>query len=66
MKDANLSYGVILVIMSLIISIFCCMFRRLSIKSSYDEKLRIKTFIYGILDILIASIWIFIVYAQIV
>lgn len=66
MKDANLSYGVILVIMSLIISIFCCMFRRLSIKSSYDEKLRIKTLIYGILDILIASIWIFIVYAQIV
>lgn len=66
MKDTNLSYGVILVITSLIISIFCCIFRRLSIESSYSENQLKKAYFYGMLDIFIASIWIFIVYNQII
>ena len=66
MRDTNLSYGVILVIISLIISIFCCIFRRLSIKHSYGESQLIRMYFYGMLDISIASIWIFIVYHQII
>lgn len=66
MKEPNLSFGVILVVFSLIISIICCIFRRISIKYSYDENINYKTLLFGLLEILIAGIWIFWVYSQIV
>ena len=66
MKEPNLSFGIILVVASLIVSILCCIFRRASIKYSYDENLKYKPYVYGLLDILLASFWIVLVYSQIV
>lgn len=66
MKEENLAYGVILVVISLIVSIMCCIFRRLSINKSFEDNQYACTFIYGLLDIVIASGWIFFVYNQIV
>lgn len=66
MKEPNLSFGVILVVFSLIISIICCIFRRISIKYSYDENINYKPWLFGLLEIIIASMWIFWVYSQIV
>ena len=66
MKEANLSFGIILVVASLIVSIFCCILRRASIKHSYEENIKYKPLFYGLLDVLLASFWIYIVYSQII
>ena len=58
MRGANLTIGVLLVVLSLIVSVFCCMFRRNSIKHSYEEGRKVCMFIYAFLDIVIASAWI--------
>lgn len=65
MKDENMPLGIIFVIVSLIISIICCMLRRFSLKYSYDDDYTKRSYICGILDILAASSWIFFIYSQI-
>lgn len=65
MKNENMPLGIIFVILSLIISIFCCIMRRFSLKYSYDEEYLKRCYACGMLDILTAAIWIFYVYSQI-
>lgn len=65
MRGDNLEYGAFLVVMSLIVSVFCCILRRSAIKQSYSEYTMSKAYIYGLLDILIAIVWIGWVYTKI-
>lgn len=55
-KDQTL--GVLLMVFSLIVSIFCCIFRRLAIKHSYDEKLNWQIWVYGLADLFLAGLWV--------
>lgn len=66
MRETNLAIGVLLVVLSLIVSVICCIFRRNSIKHSYVEGRKICMFVYAFLDIVIASAWISLVYIKIV
>lgn len=65
MREENMPLGIIFVILSLIISIACCMFRRFSLKYSYNENYTKRSYLWGFLDILAASAWIFFIYSQI-
>lgn len=44
MRGTNLAIGVLLVVLSLIESVICCIFRRNSIKHSYEEGRKICIF----------------------
>lgn len=66
MQGTNLAIGMLLVLFSFLVSIACCIFRRISIKHSYDEGVKGKMVIYGILDIFLALGWVFFVYAKII
>lgn len=48
----------ILVAISCLVSVICCLLRRSSINSSYSDKLGC-CIVYAFLDILLASMWIF-------
>lgn len=65
MRGENLGFGALLVIMSLIISVFCCILRRNAIKHSYNENTMSKAYFYGSLDIIIATMWVWLVYTKI-
>jgi fumarate reductase subunit D len=65
MRGENLEFGALLVIMSLIISVFCCILRRSAIKHSYNENTMSKAYFYGFLDIIIATMWVWLVYTKI-
>lgn len=65
MRGENLGFGALLVIMSLIISVFCCILRRNAIKHSYNENTMSKAYFYGSLDIIIATMWVWLVYTEI-
>lgn len=58
MEASNLPYTTFLVVVSLIISIICCILRRLSIKSSYNEENLLKTLLYGLANVLLGSLWV--------
>lgn len=66
MQGTNLAIGMLLVLFSLLVSIACCIFRRISIKHSYDEGVKGKMVIFGILDIFLALGWVFFIYAKII
>ena len=66
MKGDTFAYGVVLVLISIIISLFCCLFRRFSINHSYDENNKWKSMMWGFLDILVAVFWVSIVYNAII
>ncbi|MDE7166924.1 MAG: hypothetical protein K2O17_07845 [Bacteroidaceae bacterium] len=66
MQGTNLAIGVLLVVLSLIMSVVCCIFRRKSINHSYDEGKKILMLVYGFLDIFIACAWISFVYVKII
>ena len=66
MQGTNLAIGMLLVLFSLLVSITCCIFRRISIKHSYDEGVKGKMVIFGILDIFLALGWVFFIYAKII
>ena len=66
MKGETFASGVVLVLISIIISFFCCLFRRLSIKHLYDEKSLCKAWLWGIFDVVIAAFWISVVYNSII
>lgn len=65
MRGENLGFGALLVIMSLIISVFCCILRRNAIKHSYNENTMSKAYFYGSLDIIIATMWVWLLYTKI-
>lgn len=65
MRGENLGFGALLVIMSLIISVFCCILRRNAIKHSYNENTMSKAYFYGFLDIIIATMGVWLVYTKI-
>lgn len=65
MRGENLGFGALLVIMSLIISVFCCILRRNAIKHSYNENTMSKAYFYASLDIIIATMWVWLVYTEI-
>lgn len=65
MRGENLGFGALLVIMSLIISVFCCILRRNAIKHSYNENTMSKAYFYGFLDIIIATMLVWLVYTKI-
>lgn len=65
MKEPNFALGIVLVVISLVISIICCHFRQCSIKHSFDEK-GIRTYVFGVLDIILAIVWICFIYSQII
>lgn len=52
--------GIILVVISLVISVFCCIFRRMSMKYSYSNKKKslLLSWLCAILDIIIALLWV--------
>ena len=65
MKGENMSLGIILVIVTLVVSIFCCIFRRCSMPYSYmDDKLT-RTLLFGLLDVALAVVWVWLVYSKI-
>ena len=64
MKDENMAIGILLIVISLIISVICCICRRHAIKYSYDEKISLKCYFFGLLDILCAGSWIFLIYSK--
>ena len=66
MQGTNLAIGMLLVLFSLLVSIACCIFRRISIKHSYDEGIKGEMVIFGILDIVLALGWVFFIYAKII
>lgn len=66
MQGTNLAIGMLLVLFSLLVSIACCIFRRISIKHSYDEGIKGEMVIFGILDIFSALGWVFFIYAKII
>lgn len=66
MKGDTFAYGVVLVLISIIISLFCCLFRRFSINHSYDENNKWKSMLWGFLDISVAVFWVSIVYNAII
>lgn len=66
MQGTYFALGMLLVIVSLIISIVCCILRRESIKYSFEENTKLKMFFFGFLDILISSAWISTVYIIII
>lgn len=66
MQGTNLAIGMLLVLFSLLVSIVCCIFRRISIKHSYDEGVKGKMVFFGILDIFLALIWVFFIYNKII
>lgn len=66
MQGPNLAIGLLLVLFSLLVSIVCCIFRRISIKHSYDEGVKGEMVIFGILDIFLALGWVFFIYAKII
>lgn len=57
-KEENLPHGIMVVVITLIVCALCCCFRRLSIEFSYIERLDYKMFVFGFLNILLASLWI--------
>ncbi len=65
MKEPNFALGIVLVVITLVISIICCHFRQCSIRHSYDEK-GVMTYVFGILDVILAVIWICFIYLQII
>lgn len=65
MKGNNLGIGIVLVVISLIVSVVCCMLRRFSIKCSYEENKKVKTVTFAILDVILAVGWISFVYSKI-
>lgn len=65
MKGENMPLGIILVIMTLVISIFCCILRRCSMNYSYMDGNLIKTLLFGFFDVLCAIIWVCFVYSKI-
>lgn len=66
MQGENFSIGMLLVVISLIVSMLCCILRRQSIKHSYDEGKRIAMALYAFGDIFLAIGWIRFVYCQII
>ena len=64
MKGENFDVGIMLVIISLIISFVCCMLRRESIRRSYDEGQKIRSWLLGFANIILASVWIFYIYSN--
>ncbi len=66
MQGENLAIGMLLVVVSLIVSVICCMLRRKSIKHSYEEGLRIRMLVYAFFDIIIAGMWISFVYTKMI
>ena len=66
MKGDTFASGVVLVLISIIISLFCCLFRRISIKHSYNENNKWKSIMWGFLDIFLAIFWISTVYYNII
>ena len=65
MKEPNFALGIVLVVISLVVSIICCHFRQCSIRHSYDEK-GLKVYLFGILDVILAIAWICFIYLQII
>ena len=65
MKGENIPVGVILLIVSLVISVICCLLRRSSINYSYVEGNWFKTWGCAILDVAIAVVWTWFVYSKI-
>lgn len=66
MKGENMSLGIILVILTLVISIVCCFFRRCSMTCFYMDGKRMTTFLYGLCDVVCAIVWVYIVYSIII
>lgn len=66
MKGENFSIGVIMVLSSLVVSFIGCIFRRKSIRHSYDEGKKCKMFIFAIIEIIIVVSWSFGIYMKII
>ena len=66
MKNGNIAIGSLLVILTLIVSVLCCFFRRLSLKHSYDEGYKIQMFIYAVAELFLACGWITVFYIKII
>lgn len=65
MKGENVSLGIIIVVVTLVISILCCIFRRCSIRYSYNKDGCIYQWLFGLLDVLVSIFWVYIVYSNI-
>lgn len=65
MKGENMPLGIILVIVTLVVSKFCCIFRRCSMSYSYMDGKLTKTLLFGLLDVALAVVWVWLVYSKI-
>lgn len=65
MKGENISLGIIFVVITLVISVVCCIFRRCSIDHSYKDEDWKYTLAFGLLDLLFSIVWVCIVYSKI-
>lgn len=67
-QPKNAAHGVILVVLSLLISVGCCLLKRWSLRLSYEDK-RPRLFIVGIgcaiLNFIVAAIWVYIIFNHI-
>lgn len=66
MKGETFAFGVVFVLISIFVSLLCCLFRRLSINQSYNEKYGWKSIMWGFFDVAVAVFWVAFVYNAII
>lgn len=66
MKGENFSVGVLMVLLSLVVSFIGCILRRVSIKHSYDENNKCKMIICGSIEIILLIFFTSCIYMKII